>query len=383
MSVNVKKTKIITFNSKAHCLDFLFEGRVLERVDSFKYLGIEFHATRRGLAAAVERLADAGRRAMFALNRRCAQFKITHIKTRLELYDALVRPVLTYASEVWVGSPSADKIELVERAFLRSLLGVRPSTSNAIVRSELGRYPLSLYCWAQATKYYNRLLGLDHNRLLSKAWLAQLELLEIGAKCWAGRLRSWLLQHRAGVGRATFPDGAVNVGEVVECAKRVFESELLVREDSSSSVQRYGNIRGVEYVFQKYLEMRHCQLRQSLARFRCGNHVLEVEVGKRGKEMVPVEERVCKICQHGVEDEEHLLLRCPLYSDLRSEYLARVGVNPTCLMQEVMANPHCEALARFLVKCLDLRGNILSKTVEVGKVKQPRKAQAGGTVAVP
>jgi len=306
---------------------------------------------------------------MFALNRRCAKLRITEVKTRLQLYDALVQPVLTYAAEVWVGSPGMEKIELVERGFLRSLLGVRPTTSSNIVMSELGRYPLALRCWAQAAKFYNRLLDLPPDRLVCKAWQAQLEMLDIGAACWAHRLRAWLLQHPAeGEEGDIFPHGAVNVGEAVGSARMAFEAQFLVREDSSSTLRRYVNLRGPAFGSQNYLEMKHCQLRQSLARFRCGNHLLEVEVGKRGKGAVPVEQRICRLCGHGVEDEEHMLLQCPLYSGLRSEHFARVGVNPTSSMQELMANPHAEALARFMVKCLEARTVKLARRLELDQM---------------
>ncbi len=290
------------------------------------------------------------------------------MKTRLQLYDALVQPVFTYAAEVWVGSSGVDKVELVERAFLRSLLGVRLTTSNTIVMSELGRYPLPLRCWVQATKFYNRLLDLAPERLVRKAWLAQLEMLDIGASCWASRLRTWLLQHCARAEDCVFPHRVVNVGEAVGSARRAFEAEFLVNEDSSSTLRRYVNLRGPSYGFQNYLGMKHCQLRQSLARFRCGNHVLEVEVGKRGKGAVPVEQRICRLCGNGVEDEEHMLLQCPLYCGLRSEHFARVGVNPTSSMQELMANPHAEALARFMVKCLEARTVKLARRLELDQM---------------
>jgi hypothetical protein len=303
---------------------------------------------------AVERLAEAGRKAVFALNRRCAELGITQVGQRLRLYDALVKPVLTYAAEVWAGSPHTEKVELVQREFFRSLLGVRRSTSTAIVLSELGRYPLALFCWAQATKFYNRLLDLDANRLLRKAWWGQLDLLESGAKCWAARLRGWLLEHRAGGGYC-FPQRRADVRAVDETAKQRVRAELAADTDSSSTVLRYLSLRGATYGPQAYLGMQHCQLRQSLARFRCGNHTLEVEVRKRGTG-IPVQARLCNLCCYGaVEDEQHLLLVCPLYTSIREKFAARLGLSATCNMRDVMTMPHSETVARFIVECLNHR----------------------------
>jgi len=42
LSVDPAKTKVDTFGSKAACQAFAFNGKKVERVDSYKYLGFEF-----------------------------------------------------------------------------------------------------------------------------------------------------------------------------------------------------------------------------------------------------------------------------------------------------------------------------------------------------
>ena len=46
LSVNLAKTKVVTFGSRAKCQAFTFNGNEVERVQSYKYLGFEFHATK-------------------------------------------------------------------------------------------------------------------------------------------------------------------------------------------------------------------------------------------------------------------------------------------------------------------------------------------------
>ncbi len=48
LSVNLAKTKVVTFGSKAACQAFVFNNNEfeVERVESYKYLGFEFHATK-------------------------------------------------------------------------------------------------------------------------------------------------------------------------------------------------------------------------------------------------------------------------------------------------------------------------------------------------
>jgi hypothetical protein len=71
LTVNMKKTKVMVFNSVDPCQEFLFEGNVIERVQTFKYMGILFETTS-NLDSVVEHLAVTSRCSLFVLNCRCA-----------------------------------------------------------------------------------------------------------------------------------------------------------------------------------------------------------------------------------------------------------------------------------------------------------------------
>ena len=58
--------------------------------------------------------------------------------------------------------------------------------------------------------------------------------------------------------------------------------------------------------------------RRALSKFRCGVAPIRVETGRY--ERLPVPERICFLCKTCVEDELHVLLICPLYSELRHKY---------------------------------------------------------------
>jgi len=80
---------------------------------------------------------------------------------------------------------------------------------------------------------------------------------------------------------------------------------------------------GYSYAHQRYLQMiTNVQLRQSLSRFRCSNHRLEVECGRHVKpESVPRRDRIYRLCSLGaVEDEDHLLLVCHDHHDIRCKF---------------------------------------------------------------
>ena len=69
-------------------------------MQSYKYLGFEFHATK-NLSHGVSKLVSAVNRAMHAMNRRCAFLHISDPKQGCKLFDSLVLPILSYACEVW------------------------------------------------------------------------------------------------------------------------------------------------------------------------------------------------------------------------------------------------------------------------------------------
>ena len=107
------------------------------------------------------------------------------------------------------------------------------------------------------------------------------------------------------------------------------------------------------------------RLRSSLAKFRIGNHDLEIERGRHRN--VPVNERYCKLCQSEdrlfIEDEYHVLLKCPFYNDLRSIYLEveNVPVNMYTFI-DIMSSTSSNVitnLAGFVANMFKLRNNLI------------------------
>ena len=156
---NLAKTKVVTFGSRARCQAFTFSGSEVERVQSYKYLGFEFHATKAfKLTHGFSKLVSAANKAMHAMNCRCAFLHISDPKQHCKLFDSLVMPILNYASEVWAVDEEVGKAaEQLHRQFLKHVLGIRGSTATLIVLAEFGRYPLRFYWWQQILRYHNRI----------------------------------------------------------------------------------------------------------------------------------------------------------------------------------------------------------------------------------
>jgi len=184
--VNVKKRKVMVFNSVDPCQEFMFEGNVIERVQTFKYLGILFETTL-NLDSAMEHLTTANRCLLFALNRHCLELRIMNVKLRCDLFNMLVCSIANYACEVWVNSKKIEAIEVVYLRFFKSLFGVRKTTS---------KFSFEHFAWGQTLLYYNHVSTVTKDHILGKAWEAQFAMLVAGKKCWAGSVKKWLLQNQ-------------------------------------------------------------------------------------------------------------------------------------------------------------------------------------------
>jgi hypothetical protein len=111
--MNVEKTKVMVFNSADPCQEFVFEGDIIERVQTFKYLGILL-VTTSNLNNVVEHLAAANRHSLFTLNHHCAKLHIMGIKLYYDLFNTLVCSIVSYAYELWVDSKKIKGIEGIE-----------------------------------------------------------------------------------------------------------------------------------------------------------------------------------------------------------------------------------------------------------------------------
>jgi hypothetical protein len=195
LTVNVKNIKVMVFNSINPRQEFMFKGDAIERVQTFKYLGILLETTP-NLNKVVEHLANASKRSLFALNRRCAKLRIMDVKLRCDLFNMLMRSRTSYACEVWVNSKKIKAIEVVYRSFLKFQLRVQKTTITSIVLVDFGKFPFEHFAWGQVLLYYNRVNMVTKDRILGKAWEAQLIMLATGKKCWVGSMKKWLLKNQ-------------------------------------------------------------------------------------------------------------------------------------------------------------------------------------------
>jgi hypothetical protein len=74
---------------------------------------------------------------------------------------------------------------------------VRKITSTSIVLAEFGKFTFEHFAWGQALLHYNCVSTVIKDRILGKAWEAQLAMLAAGKKCWARFVKKWLFKNQS------------------------------------------------------------------------------------------------------------------------------------------------------------------------------------------
>jgi len=78
------------------------------------------------------------------------------------------------------------------------------------------------------------------------------------------------------------------------------------------------------YDVEKYclLNLPPCH-RSAFCKFRCGDAPIRIETGRY--ENMAEEDRKCPFCKTIIEDEAHVILDCPMYTDFRSDLLLKAS----------------------------------------------------------
>ena len=150
LKINMKKTKTMIFTKGTNIknIEFFLNGLKLNNTKIFKYLGISINSKNCSFTPTLEDLSCKAKKAIYVLLNKLP-IKLTPIRTLITLFDACIVPILLYGSEIWAPFLNYDwkkweatSIEKVHTQFLKRILGVNRSTTNAMVRAEVGRHSL-------------------------------------------------------------------------------------------------------------------------------------------------------------------------------------------------------------------------------------------------
>lgn len=337
LEVNLDKSKVIIFSRCGRIpqnLQFTFNNNTITIVQKYKYLGTIISASG-SFSQAKEELIDKGKKAYFSI-RKVLQKTDFDVKLSLHLFDSVIKPILTYNCEVWsqftqpqlnllikgkhnrsnLFESYNNEIEQKHLKFCKTLLGLNKKASNVATLGELGRFPLKSFCYVQQLKFLYRLSHIEKSTFVYKAYLDSEKLSNSGNFSWA--LSVTYLCKLLNCTDIMSKINSMSKTQFNAYCHKLLENEYLDywrkkvfvdKIDESGNKLRTYRIFKKDFKLENYTMMKSRTLKKSLAQFRCANHRLEIELGRRLD--IPRDKRYCLICdQAEVGDEMHYLLNC-------------------------------------------------------------------------
>ena len=169
MTISVEKTKVLVMNDHSPPL-FLCNGQTVQRVPSFRYLGLHFHES--GLVQCLITPLKAKMASAWAIvHRKQAQFGCGDtVNIKLRLLQTILVPTVHYGCEVWgmhstqVAAANAARAEL-QRLYefcLRRICGLPHSVPSLCLLCELDLKPLRVHWLRQTLHFWNKLARSPH-----------------------------------------------------------------------------------------------------------------------------------------------------------------------------------------------------------------------------
>lgn len=320
LSLNMGKTKMVHYrheSSSQSDFEFKIGTENISWINGYKYLGLwlEQHLD---MKETVKFLAASANRALGAL---CTKFhKIGGMSHTMftHLYESLVMPVLNYGAGIW-GTASYSKVNTIQNRACRFFLGVGSSTSNAATRGDMGWSSQLEKQYTEVLRLYHRGESVNHTRAIGM----------VHAYCKTVKFRSLWINKVANICRKIGYDYLdTNMSSKMYVHRfKVFFAKYDQEQWYNSLFNDAGHVNGNKLrLYRMHKERLEPETyvtcsnisrynKSVIAKLRCGSLPLQVEIGRYHK--VPLEDRICSLCQSVVEDEVHFLVDCKFYADLR------------------------------------------------------------------
>ena len=113
LTINSKKTKCLIFNKTGRLIreQFSLNEHLLENVCEYRYLGFIFTPSGE-IRTGLQDLRDRAFKAFQAVKGKMGESFNRDVITALSLYDSLIKPILTYASDFWGNCRKAIPLKL-------------------------------------------------------------------------------------------------------------------------------------------------------------------------------------------------------------------------------------------------------------------------------
>ena len=302
-------------------------GVEIGETDMYKYLGIELRSGLSFKAYKTRILREAKRRMMetWTMGMRKGELPVKDCE---RVWQALVRPVLEYGAEIW-GEVKWNEAEQVQREMGKMILRCSSKMANEVVTGELGWWSLKGRRDLLRLKFWGKIVGgMASSRLVKQVYEESRERYDkTGQSRWCKHTHAIMteigLEEVWKKGKLTKEEAKEWDGVLREKIHEHEQQQWQARMKQKPKLRTY-RILKTKLTFEEYLTTRDKEARQLMTRLRGGTNELRIEIGRypitTRDRRLDVSERRCLICMSGqVEDEQHFLLDCVMYEDLREK----------------------------------------------------------------
>ena len=324
LQLNTDKTKIMIFSrGRSANENFTLDGKNVEVVKHFKYLGVFFSRT--GSFIEMKKyVSNRAIKAMYSILSKGRDLSLS-IEDHLHLFDKIVVPILLYGCEIW-GFGNNEIIEKVHLKFCKLLLHVKSSTPNYMIYGELGRSPIYLLIKSRIVSFWCRMMHGKNEKFCYNLYKLLVRKFHNGYQAkWFLNLKKIL--DDCGMSNILHNVDSMNstwiIYNVKQRLKDQFIQEWVSRCNESSKGITYRLFTNDILKCQEYvLSNIPIHKQRILARFRTTNHKLPIETGRW--QNIDRNERKCNICKSDIGDEMHYILTCPAMNDIRQYYIPKI-----------------------------------------------------------
>ena len=186
LCISKEKTKVVEFRrkgSRAIGRNLMLEGKTIERVKRFKYLGVVFDEGGSWVPHLDLRRVSADRVGA-AIGRLMWKFSDAPVSLGLHIFEVVSKAIMLYGVELAAFSGKWIEMERAARKFYKKLLGLPKGTAGVGVEALLGRCRMRDEAIIKALMFWFRLIRLPEGHLACKAWKMQRDWADRGLKCW-------------------------------------------------------------------------------------------------------------------------------------------------------------------------------------------------------
>ena len=252
--------------------------------------------------------------------------------TYTKLYHALVQPVLEYVAAVWAYKDCAS-IKAVQHRACRFFLGVGRYAPSSGVIGDMGWHPVSGPLWINVIREWCRLRSMKASRLNRQVFDFTTRPTN-KFKSFSHHVQSFCEK----VGLNMLFTEEVQPWSMVSTHIKQHVNDYFARQwydeitapvgpskRGRNKLRTYAQFKTTlvqELYVSEILNRNH---RSAIAKFRLGIAPIRLETDRY--EGLPETERLCPLCQIEIENEEHVLIKCSFYDDIRNDLFNVINLN--------------------------------------------------------